>query len=132
MKTQKDLKQESIEKIKTKALNQARAVAPKYCEKCGMKYEDVDFNLVQKNNGQSVFHLKCSRCANTYIINVVSPSPHVMASQRSSLNIDLRDAEEMTKFAGQKAVSKDEALDIYNTLQVEDLELLLTTKESLN
>ena len=122
------MKEENIEKIKIKALNEARAVAPKYCEKCGQKYQDHDFNLVQKNNGQSVFHLKCARCSNTYILNVVSPSPHVMASQRSSFNIDLRDAEEMTKFAGQKAVSQDEALDVLNTLEHEDLESLLTNK----
>lgn len=119
-------KPENIERIKAKALNEAREVAPRFCEKCGQAYSDKDFNLVQKNAGQAVFHLKCSRCSNTYILNVVAPAPNIMASQRSSFNIDLKDAQEMSKFAGQKAVSKDEGLDIINLLQSQDLEKLLT------
>ncbi len=111
--------------IKDQALNEARSVAPQYCEKCGSKYTDSSFKLVQKNNHQSVFHLKCQNCGNTYILNIVSPGPNIMASQRSSLNIDLRDASEMTKFAGKTAVSKDEALDVMNSIREADIEKLL-------
>jgi len=120
--------QEDINKVKEQALNEARAVAPKFCEKCGQQYSDESFNLVQKNSNQSVFHLKCPRCSNTYILNIVSPSPNVMASQRSNLNIDLKDAKEMSKFAGKKAVSKDEALDVMNQLETQDLEDILSSK----
>lgn len=112
-------------KIKDAALREARSVAPKYCEKCGERYSDENFHLVQKNDKQSVFHLKCSRCNNTYILNVVSPSPNVMASQRSSLNIDLRGPEEVEKFAGKDAVDQDEALDILNSLKKQDIEKIL-------
>jgi hypothetical protein len=48
-----------------------------------------------------------------------------MASQRSSMNIDLKDADEMSKFAGKKAVSKDEVLDVMNAISKQNLEDLL-------
>lgn len=125
MKTNSNYKKEKSQDTKNDALNEARAVAPKYCEKCGFEYSDDNFQLVQKNNNQAVFHLKCSKCGNTYILNVVSPSPNIMASQRSSLNIDLTEPDEMSKFAGKGAVSKDEALDIFNILKDTDIESLL-------
>lgn len=114
------------EKIKEEALNKARAVAPKYCERCGGQYTDDSFKLVQKNDKHSVFHLKCAKCANTYMLNVVSPAPNLMASQRSSLNIDLDNVKEMSKFAGKVAVSEDEALDIANTLKDADIAGLIS------
>lgn len=125
MLTPNNLTPENLDKIKEEALKEARAVAPRFCEKCGTEYLDNDFRLVQKNNKQSVFHLKCTKCQNTYILNVVSPSPNVLASQRSSLNIDLRDAREISKFAGKRAVSKDEALDVMNKITSGNLEELL-------
>jgi hypothetical protein len=125
MSTPTNINPANLDKIKNAALNEARMVAPKYCEKCGAQYLDESFRLVQKNEKQSVFHLKCPKCSNTYILNVVSPGPNVLASQRSSLNIDLKDAAEMSRFAGKGAVSKDEALDVMNQLQNNDLEKLL-------
>lgn len=115
----------SLDEIKEKALREARAVAPKYCEKCGTKYEDHNYHLVKKDGNQSVFHLKCEKCSNTYILNIVSPGPNILASQRSSLNIDLNSPEEMSKFAGRKPISKDEVIDIYNLLNTEKIEDLL-------
>lgn len=119
------LERENIEKIRQEALNDARTVAPKYCEKCGYKYKDDDFRLVKKDPKQTVFHLRCEQCTNTYILNIISPGPNIMASQRSNLNIDLQNVKEMTKYAGKKPVSRNEALDVLNTLKTENLERLL-------
>ncbi len=108
--------------VRNDALNEARSVAPRFCEKCGSAYVDENFHLVQKNNNQSVFHLKCNHCGNTYILNVVSPGPNILASQRSSLNIDLSTPEEISKFAGKKSVQPDEVLDLFNLLKKSNLE----------
>ncbi|MBD3280084.1 hypothetical protein GF389_00985 [Candidatus Dojkabacteria bacterium] len=113
------------QEIKDQALKEARAVAPKYCEKCGTKYTDQNFNLVKKEKAQAVFHLKCSNCGNTYMLNVVAPAPHMMASQRSSVNIDVNSPEELTKFAGKGSVTRDEVIDIYQKLKTDDIESLL-------
>lgn len=125
MSTPNNITPDNLEKLKNEALNEARAVAPKFCEKCGTQYKDEDFRLFQRNDKQSVFHLKCSKCNNTYILNVVAPGPNIIASQRSSLNIDLQDAKEMSKYAGKRAVSKDEALDVMNKIEKNDLEKIL-------
>lgn len=111
---------------KDQALNEARSVAPRFCERCGGEYTDDSFNLVQKNKKHSIFHLKCAKCGNTYMLNVVSPAPNLMASQRSSINIDLKDVKEMSKFAGKSAVSKDEALDVFNALKDNNILDLIT------
>lgn len=121
-----DKAKQNSDAVKDKALNDARAVAPKFCERCGGEYSDDSFKLVQKDKKHSIFHLKCTKCGNTYMLNVVAPAPNLMASQRSSLNIDLVSVQEMSKFAGKGAVTKDEALDIANTLKSKDIIKLIS------
>ncbi|MBN1331346.1 hypothetical protein JW978_00470 [Candidatus Dojkabacteria bacterium] len=121
-KRQSDLKKQEL---KDQALKEARAVAPKYCEKCGTQYKDENFNLVKKEQNQAVFHLKCPNCNNTYMLNVVAPAPHMMASQRSSINIDVNSPEELSKFAGKGSVTRDEVIDIYQKLKSGDIEEFL-------
>ena len=48
----------NIEDVKGKALDEARVVAPKFCERCGGEYNDDSFKLVQKDKKHSIFHLK--------------------------------------------------------------------------
>jgi len=118
-------KAQKKQELKDQALKEARTVAPKFCEKCGTKYEDSNFNLVKKEHSQTVFHLKCPKCNNTYMLNVVAPAPHMMASQRSSINIDVNSPEELSKFAGRGSVSRDEVIDVYQKLKSYNLEELL-------
>ncbi len=114
------------------ALGKARAVAPKFCEQCGTAYKDSDFHLVQETQHSLIFHLKCSKCKSTYILNVSSPAPHLLASQKSKISLDLEDAKELTKFAGSSAISINEILDVYNELQKKDIRTIIKKLQKEN
>ena len=122
-------KQENKNPLSKLALSKARAIAPKYCEQCGTAYKDEDFHLVQEQPGSLTFHLKCHKCKNTYILNVMAPAPHLLASQKSKILLDITDKDELDKFAGKPAVSIDEALDVFNELQQHSIKDILENKK---
>lgn len=93
------------------------AVAPKHCDNCGSKYDENNFRVVKTSPSNTVFHLKCVICGNAYMLNVISPVNGMIGAQRTPINIDLELGDEIQKFAGKPSVNKDEAIDIYNTLE---------------
>lgn len=93
------------------------AVAPKHCDNCGSKYTETNFKVVKSSSSNTVFHLKCSFCGNAYMLNVINPVNGMIGAQRTPINIDLEMGEEIEKFAGKLSVDKNEAIDIYNTLE---------------
>lgn len=93
------------------------AVAPKHCDNCGAKYSESDFKIVKSSNVSTVLHLKCHTCNNAYMLNVLNPVNGMVNSQRTPVNIDLRNGEEIQKFAGKDSVSPNEAIDLYNKLK---------------
>lgn len=92
------------------------AVAPKHCDNCGTRYSENNFRVVKSSPSNTVFHLKCTFCGNAYMLNVLNPVNGMIGAQRSPINIDLEMGEEIQKFAGRNSVNKDEAIDVYNTL----------------
>ncbi|MFQ5493006.1 MAG: hypothetical protein ACE5DX_02485 [Candidatus Dojkabacteria bacterium] len=93
------------------------AVAPKHCDNCGSRYSETDFKIVKSSNVNTVLHLKCHTCNNAYMLNVMNPVNGMVGSQRTPINIDLRNGDEIQKFAGTESVSKNEAIDTYNDLK---------------
>lgn len=99
-----------------KVLKMVKNVAPKHCDICGHKYEDSDFHLVKNQGNQTVIHLRCDSCGNTYMLNVFNPAQGLLGSTRAQLNLDLAEANEVMNFAGNKPLTTNEALDAYNLL----------------
>lgn len=93
------------------------AVAPKHCDNCGSKYSENNFRVVKTSPSNTVFHLKCVICGNAYMLNVINPVNGMIGAQRTPINIDLELGDEIQKFAGKPSVDKDEAIDVYNTLE---------------
>jgi hypothetical protein len=92
------------------------AVAPKHCDNCGNKYEETDFKVVKAQPGIIVMHLKCRNCGNAYMLNVVNPANGMVGAQRTPMNVDIQADDEIQKFAGREAVTKNDALDIFSGL----------------
>jgi len=93
------------------------AVAPKHCDNCGSKYSENNFKVVKISPSNTVFHLKCVICGNAYMLNVINPVNGMIGAQRTPINIDLELGDEIQKFAGRPSVDKNEAIDVYNTLE---------------
>lgn len=93
------------------------AVAPKHCDNCGSKYSENNFKVVKTSPSNTVFHLKCVICGNAYMLNVINPVNGMIGAQRTPINIDLELGDEIQKFAGKTSVDKNEAIDVYNTLE---------------
>jgi hypothetical protein len=92
-------------------------IAPKHCENCGNKYHEGDFKVMRSTNVNTLLHLKCSKCGNTYMLNVVSPMQGMMGASRMPLNLDLYSPAEVSKFAGVNPTDHDEAIDIFDALE---------------
>ncbi len=89
------------------------AVAPKHCDNCGARYSEADFKVIKSSPVSTVLHLKCKTCANAYMLNVLNPATNGMVgAQRTPVNIDLENGDEIQKFAGIESVDRDEAIDI--------------------
>jgi hypothetical protein len=101
-------------------LKNIKSVAPKHCDLCGHMYDEADFHLVKNQQQQTVIHLRCHNCGNSYMLNVYSPMAGVLGSSRSQLNLDLTQPDELSKFAGQEPVSINQALDGFNLLVKSD------------
>ncbi len=103
-----------IETELNKVIKSIKGIAPKHCDICGQKYEDTDFKPVKAQNQQSMIHLSCQNCGNSYMLNIVSPAQGLFASSRAAVNLDVNGTNELMQFAGAKAISSDDALDAYN------------------
>ena len=103
-------------------------VAPKHRENCGAKYTETDYNIVKSTPQGIVIHLTCQVCKNNLVLNVMGAVNGIFGTQKVPLNIDLVSEAELDYFAGNEAVSKDDALDVYNAIQAnlkkEDVEKL--------
>ncbi len=102
---------------KQKFIKHFLAVAPKHCDNCGSKYTESDFKVIKSTPGGFVMHLRCQSCQNTYVLNVLNPGNGMFGTQRTPLNLDLESDSEIQAFAGKDSVSKNDALDAYNTVQ---------------
>lgn len=100
-----------------KLIKSLLAVAPKHCDNCGARYSENNFRVVKATSSNTIFHLKCSACKNAYMLNVLNPVDGMIGAQRTPINIDLDMGEEIEKFAGGPSVDKDEAIDVFNTLE---------------
>lgn len=96
-------------------INNLRKIAPKHCDQCGFRYNMSDFKVIRVVEESALIHLSCPSCGNTYVINAYINNSG-MGSKRIPLVIDLKDANEVEKFAEQPSVSKDDAIDLYNFL----------------
>ena len=90
---------------------------PNHCSNCGRKYTEKDLTLIQKDNYAAVLHLTCSKCKESYLVNVVSALGALHSSSKMPLKIDIASAKEAKKFIGSDPISSDDVLDIHETLK---------------
>ena len=107
---------EGNKKNKQNFIKNLLAVAPKHCDNCGSKYAESDFKIVKNSPISTVLHLRCKSCDNAYMLNVLSPMNGLVGAQRTPVNIDLEQGDEIQKFAGKDIVNRDEAIDIHSKL----------------
>jgi hypothetical protein len=108
-----------------KIIKNIMQVAPKHCENCGVKYNSEDFKVMRNTSINTLLHLKCSSCGNTYMLNVVSPMQGMVGASRIPLNLDLDTVDEVSKFAGKAKIGEDTALDIYDQTDPDNFDDLL-------
>ncbi len=97
-------------------IKSVKKAVPKHCSNCGYKYKSDDLTLIQKDDFTAVFHLTCSKCKESFLINVLSPLGALQGSSRMPLKLDITSAKEAKKFIGKKAVSSNEVLNAYELL----------------
>lgn len=107
------------DKDKQNFIKNLLAIAPKHCDNCGSKYLESDFKVVKNSPVSTVLHLRCRSCDNAYMLNVLSPMNGLVGAQRTPVNIDLEQGDEIQKFAGKETVGRDEAIDIHSKLDKE-------------
>ncbi len=98
-----------------------KTIAPKHCDNCGNAYGENDYHVMRNANGQMVVHLKCSKCHNSYMLNIFSPMQGVVGSTKSGINLDLNTTEEISKFTEFDAIDINEALEAYTILCKSDV-----------
>jgi hypothetical protein len=98
-------------------LKSIKNAIPKHCSNCGERYTQKDLSLIQKDDFNAILHLTCSRCKESYLINVVSPQGMLQGSSRIPLKIDIASPKEARKFIGKAAISSDDILEIHKYLQ---------------
>jgi hypothetical protein len=109
-----NMKQE--QKKNVSFIKSIRKAIPNHCGNCGHKYTDKDLTLIQKDDYAAVLHLTCSRCKESYLINVVSPLGTLHSSSKMPLKIDVSTAKEAKKFIGTTPVSSDDILNVHEFL----------------
>ena len=91
-------------------------IVPKFCDSCGAEFTRDGIQIIGNKSGVITCRTHCASCSSTHILNVTIPVNGVGIASRSPVNVDLSSAEEFDKFAGKAAVSSDDAIDTYKTL----------------
>lgn len=94
-----------------------RKAIPNHCSNCGQKYVEKDLTLIQQDDYAAILHLTCSKCKESYLINVVSALGALHSSSKMPLKIDISSAKEAKKFIGKDPISSDDVLDIHEALK---------------
>lgn len=91
-------------------------VFPKYCDSCGTVYASENTQVIGVRNGLVSCRIHCNNCGSTHIMNVSMPVNGLGIATRSPVNVDLNSIEEFNKFAGKSAVTPDDAIETYKSL----------------
>lgn len=100
-----------------KFIENIKNAVPAFCSSCGQKYSDDSLNLIKKDDYSAVLHLSCSKCQESYLINVVSPLGNLQGSSRMPLKVDVTSADEAKKFIGSNPITSDEVLSMHELLK---------------
>lgn len=104
-------------RVKQSLNKKMRNAIPKHCSNCGTKYKKSDLVPVKKTDFGALYHLRCSKCQESYLINVVSQIGDMQGSNRIPIRVDISSSNEARRFIGKKFVSPDDVLDTYDLLK---------------
>ena len=97
-------------------VNNLGVVIPKYCDKCGVKHEEGDMEVVENDFNKSTIRLQCKGCGNSYMIHLSTPTPGVLSAKKLVHNSDMSYGE-LKKFDSLLKINSDEVLDVFSKLK---------------
>lgn len=115
-------------------IQQIPSLVPNYCDKCGAKHANGDFEIISQDNEKALCKLNCYSCGNSYIINVTLPGDHNehLSARRAPFISDLN-MEEIRKFSNVEKIDNEEILDVFMAINevknFNDLKTLLNGRK---
>ncbi len=97
-------------------LQQIPGLLPNYCDRCGMKHDKSDLEIVSQDNEKVVCRLGCTKCGSSYMIHINSPVDGIVAAKKSAYKVDVSPAE-IKKFSLTEEINQDEILDVFIALK---------------
>lgn len=96
-------------------IQQIANAIPRYCDKCGAKYNHNDLEIVMNDDSKAVCKLGCTNCSNSYLIHVTNNGDGMLSMSRGPVQSDLS-ADELKKFSDFAQIENNEILDVYIAL----------------
>ena len=114
-------------------IQQIPAIVPNFCDRCGVKHSQNDFEIVSQEIDKVICKLSCLSCGNTYIIHVNTPldGSGVFSARRASFPSEIS-TEEIKKFSNVESINNEEILDVFIALRevknIDDFNILFSRK----
>ncbi len=86
---------------------------PLYCDKCGSLHNKDNIEIIDKNENLTIIYMMCENCLSKNIMYVIKP---LNVINKTVINVDL-ESNEIKKFAGSKAITTDDILNIYSIIK---------------
>jgi hypothetical protein len=114
-------------------IQQVPAIVPNFCDRCGAKHSQSDFEIVSQDIEKVMCKLSCYSCGNTYIIHVNTPidGSGIFSARRASFPSEIT-TEEIRKFSNVESINNDEILDVFIALRdvknIDDFNVLFSSE----
>lgn len=113
-------------------LQQMPGLLPNYCDRCGVKHERNDLEVVSQDADKVVCKLSCSNCSSSYMIHINSPAEGIVSAKKAAYKMDAS-MEEIKKFSLTDDINQDEILDVFMALKdvntLSDFNVLFSKEE---
>lgn len=97
-------------------LQQMPGLLPNFCDRCGIKHERSDLEIVSQDSDKVVCKLSCTNCGSSYMIHINSPADGVVSAKKAAFKMDAS-MDEIKKFALTDDINQDEILDVFMALK---------------
>jgi uncharacterized Zn finger protein len=98
-------------------MQQISALIPQYCDRCGAKHVQTDFEVVFNEKSKVMCRLSCSNCGNIYMIQLNGQTEGgVISAKRTGFKSEITQ-QEMDKFSDTSLINTNEIIDVYDALK---------------
>ena len=110
-------------------LQQMPGLLPNFCDRCGIKHERSDLEIVSQDNDKVVCKLSCSNCGSSYMIHINSPAEGIVSAKKAAFKMDAS-MDEIKKFSLTDDINQEEILEVFMALKdvatLKDFKLLFS------